>query len=402
MKLRKFFFLLVTILSVVSLCLAGCGGSGGSGTSSSGSGSTVTGTASKGPINGGNVAVYEVNLDGSKGRLVGTATTGADGSYSVNLGTYQGNVLVEITGGSYKDEATGTTVDNTTTLRAAKNDASGSVTIAVTPMTEIAVQHMGTNFSSSNITAANTIVSNMIGGVNILDTLPIDPTNSSSSSITQAQKDYSLILAAISQMVKDGSAASVNAAISSIANDLSDQKLNSTGTTLSTALSAFIGSSNNQTGVTSSSTTLVQSLNTAATTEIPSTSGSGTSSSGGSASSPTFDWMACHMYIYVYKGDYSTTPYGSLPSTWIWGLSTYGRSSIVGPQTYGVVPTGTDAASGKFNITNPEPLVVGQTYTLILETKAHTIQSVLFRGGDTTVGPPTYGGDNCDFPLVVN
>lgn len=249
--------------------ITGCG-SGGGGSSDTGGGTSVviSGVASKGLISGGAVKVSSLNTDGTSGSQLGTATTQSSGAFSINIGIYSGNILVEVTGGIYKDEATGNTVNNTTTLRAAILDVTVDRSVAVTPITEIAVQKAVT-LISSNVEAANTLVSNMIGGVDINSTLPVDITSASSATATQAQKDYSLMLAAISEMVKDGYAADVASAITAIKNDLTDNQLDGTGSNISAALSTFIASANNQSGVDSSGTQLDNYITTYTNSAIP-------------------------------------------------------------------------------------------------------------------------------------
>jgi len=162
--------------------LTACGGGGSSSTSGTG-GSTgastatvVSGVASKGLINGGTVTVYALNDGGSIGSsILGTATTAADGTYSIDIGTYNGNVLVEVTNGTYIDEATGIDTPNAT-LRAALTGATGNVTVAVTPMTELAVKKAGTALTKSAIEDANSIISAM-AGVDIIGTIPADATS---------------------------------------------------------------------------------------------------------------------------------------------------------------------------------------------------------------------------------
>jgi len=240
MKRLKVSILFIAILSAFALILTGCGGGGG------GDRSTISGLASKGPISGGTVTVFALNADGSKGNQLGTATTGADGMYSVNIGSYTGNVLVEVTGGTYTDEATGDSQTNTT-LRAALSGVSGKVSVAVTPLTEIAYQLIGSTLS---IDQANSLISSMIG-INIVNTMPVDVTSAEASSkATVDQINYGLMLATISQMVKDGKATDVSDAISKIKNDLLDNKLDTTGSDLLNSLTTFIASGNNHSGVT--------------------------------------------------------------------------------------------------------------------------------------------------------
>jgi len=91
MKGFKISLLLIAILIAFTIILTGCGGGGGGGGGKGPSGATISGVASKGPISGGAVKVYALNADGSKGSQIGTTTTTkADGSYSVNIGSYTG------------------------------------------------------------------------------------------------------------------------------------------------------------------------------------------------------------------------------------------------------------------------------------------------------------------------
>lgn len=212
--------------------------------------SSITGVASKGLLANASINVYALDTAGNKGSLLGTAITNTTGAYNVILGTYSGNVLVEAAGGTYIDEATGSSINNSTALRTAVDNVSGSVNAAVTPMTEIAVQLAGT-LTQSNIDKANMIVSNMIGGTNIITTMPADVLDASSKSKTTDETNYGLILAAISQMVSSGTATSVAEAITQIANDLVDNKLDITGGSISSSLMTFITSTHNQTGLTS-------------------------------------------------------------------------------------------------------------------------------------------------------
>ena len=237
MKRLKVSILFIAILSAFALILTGCGGGGG--------GTSISGLASKGPISGGTVTVFALNADGSKGNQLGTTTTNANGLYSVNIGSYTGNVLVDVTGGTYTDEATGDSQTNTT-LRAALSGVSGNVTVAVTPLTEIAYQLIGSTLS---IDQANSLISSMIG-INIVNTMPVDVTSAEASSkATVDQINYGLMLATISQMVKDGKATDVSDAISKIKNDLLDNKLDTTGSDLLNSLTTFIASGNNHSGV---------------------------------------------------------------------------------------------------------------------------------------------------------
>jgi YVTN family beta-propeller protein len=259
--LRRTLFSAVLVLGFVSLLISGCSSNAVTdAVTPGGSSSTVvSGTASKGPIGGGTVNVVALKADGSQGALLGTATTNPDGSYSISVGSYTGSVLVVVSGGTYKDEATNTVVTNTATFRAAVSDATGTVSASVTPFTELAVQNAGT-LTTANITASNNQVSTMLGGVNILTTKPVDVSGSSSGA-SQAEKDYGLMLAALSQMANT-SGKSIADLVSDIKNDLSDGKLDTTGAVLNTSLATFLTSSNNHSGMTASDTHVGDSIAT--------------------------------------------------------------------------------------------------------------------------------------------
>ncbi|MFC1769876.1 thrombospondin type 3 repeat-containing protein, partial [Nitrospirota bacterium] len=249
-------FLTALILSVLSYSLIGCGGG------------TVTphmsidGIVSKGLVSGGTVTVYRLTPDGTTGRILGTGTTGANGAYSINSVNYSGNILVEVAGGTYTDEATGNSKTNGT-MRAVITNYSGDTAVSVTALTEIAVQKAGT-LTTANMDAANASVSTLFG-FDIVATAPADVTTPSGG--TQAQKDYGLALAAISQMADDMSL-SVSHVISQLAADLSDNTLETTGASLSTSFSNFVVSLNNQSGLTLDSTSLDEYITTYTSTPV--------------------------------------------------------------------------------------------------------------------------------------
>lgn len=118
-------------MGLIAALLAGCGEGG------DGSGNTLSGSIVKGPVAGATVCVYELAAAG-KGNRLGCTTTGSDGSYDIDL-DYAGPVVVEATGGTYTDEATG--VAGTTlgapliTVGAA---GSGNDPVIATPLTTIA------------------------------------------------------------------------------------------------------------------------------------------------------------------------------------------------------------------------------------------------------------------------
>jgi len=106
-----------SILSLAVMTLFGCGGGGGSSTPApvapAPASVTISGVAAKGPLNGADVTVYATKADGTfdKTLIIGTGKTLSDGTgkYSITLTSAPaGAVVVEINGGAYTDEATGT------------------------------------------------------------------------------------------------------------------------------------------------------------------------------------------------------------------------------------------------------------------------------------------------------
>lgn len=246
-------------------CLGGCSAGGFQGSDNTGQGSTpnallkrVNGTASKGIIRGGNVSLYALNSNGTVGTLLKTTSTSAFGLYSTsaNLTTTAGTALLSVSG-TYRDEATGTdlAVPSDKPLRAAVDKVSSVMTIAITPLTELAVRKADTpplRLVSGNIEAANKLVSDIFK-VDIVTTQPLNPTAELFGYVAtaQAQKDYTLVLAAISQMAHDYYGGSVDDTIAAMHNDLAkgDALGDVTSGQFKAALTKFLQSDQNQTGV---------------------------------------------------------------------------------------------------------------------------------------------------------
>ena len=269
------------IISILFIVLTGCGGGGGSGQTVAHT--VVNGTASKGLISGGTVTVFALNANGSKGTLLGQDITKSDGSYSINIGSYVGPVTAEVSG-SYTDEATGQTktVPSSAPLRAAIGIANGNVSLAVTPLTELAVRQAGL-LTAQNITAANTLISDMFK-VDIINTLPVAPTASAflASQTSQAQKDYTIALAAISQQMKT-TGSDLSSTLSALNSGISSSGMSSqTAEAITSAINTYIGTPANpnpanQTGITSIASTSLQAVGS--TTKILTLSLGGNSAS---------------------------------------------------------------------------------------------------------------------------
>lgn len=212
----------------------------------------VFGVAAKGPISNGPVRIFALNSNGSVGTLLKTTKTNVFGQYTSRV-MLTGPFMVEASG-QYTDEATGSvlSIASNSPLHAAVDSVSSVMEIAVTPMTELAVQKAKPLLVGENISSANALVSDIFK-VDIIATRPVEPSASVflSAATSQAQKDYSLALAAISQMVKDYYGGSITGALTDMGNDIirGNALTIDTATKFKSALITFINSDKNQTGI---------------------------------------------------------------------------------------------------------------------------------------------------------
>lgn len=193
--------------ALLGVVLSGCGGGGGGEpvVSPPVVVNTVAGVASKGPLSGATLCAYAIT-GGTKGAAIGSCVqSAASGAYTLDLGTYTGPVLLEATGGSYVDEATGTTVTLATPLRSVlSNFAGGSTSAAVTALTELAYQLAAAaagGLSAANIQSALATVQSNFGVADILTTQPVDALSLPAGAAAD-QKAYALALATVSQYLK--------------------------------------------------------------------------------------------------------------------------------------------------------------------------------------------------------
>jgi hypothetical protein len=212
----------------------------------------VTGIASKGPIHGATVSVFSLDVSGIKGEMLAEPTlTSSDGSYSIELGDYSGNILIEIYGGSYTDEASNTLVTNSVTLRSALTNVSGNTIVQTTALTEIAVrvaENLG-GLTANNIRDANALLG-AVFTVNIIQVKPADVLAADAKSQSVASQAYGVALAGISQLLvlsDPTTPVSLDQALQFLASDLSDNNLfDSLNVVYADAISTFLNSQYNQ------------------------------------------------------------------------------------------------------------------------------------------------------------
>lgn len=189
----------------LAVAITGCGGGGGS---SGGGGSTsqpapksaVSGAVTKGPVAGAELYLYQMDAAGNKtgDAVAGPIQTAADGSWSVQIpDSIPRPLLIESSGGTYTDEATGTTV-----AAGSLNSflPEGAETAAVTPLSELLVrttrEHLTTNPGASieeGIDAGEGVLDDVLGvSFDPLTTVP------STTGDDPAAKQYAAVLGGLS------------------------------------------------------------------------------------------------------------------------------------------------------------------------------------------------------------
>jgi hypothetical protein len=228
--------------------------------------------------------------NGTKGDQLGSATTDANGNFTMPVSIYSGPIMLQVHGGSFMDEATGARMnmldgDDLTCVVPGVTVTAGSTTtgIQVTPLTAMAqawAAHMAGGMTAANITLANSHVgAAYVGpGADIVMLHPIDPTVAGSANGANVEaKNYGMMLGAMSQLAHDlGMTTSSSTMARAMYADASDgvmdgmmsgaaidmagmggmmgggHMMNSAATTdLATAMSHFVANPLNHSGVTS-------------------------------------------------------------------------------------------------------------------------------------------------------
>ncbi|NJM43279.1 MAG: carboxypeptidase regulatory-like domain-containing protein [Brachymonas sp.] len=190
--MNKHFRTLCAGLAVLTGLLAGCGGGGGGAAPATPAANpsveaTISGSVVKGVVAGGTVTVSSLS-----GTILGTTTTSPAGTYSLRI-TANGDVVVEVQGGTYLDEATGQTV-TLNQLKAIISPTNGTQTVHLTPLTYLAYFYSGNTVAGFQ-TAINNIATQFgLGNTNLVTTLPI-------VSGTGVVNPYGQVLRAFSQYV---------------------------------------------------------------------------------------------------------------------------------------------------------------------------------------------------------
>lgn len=208
LKIKQSLLTALTISAALTLSACG-GGSGGTAatTSTSSSGTPITGVASKGIISGATVTAYCGGQKASPQVIIGTATTDANGNYSLTP-TSTCALPVEVvltpkTGAQMLDEATGllVTLPSTFTMRAYIANPGTTISTNITPFTNMAAAAINASSSApsaANVGAAiNAVIKSVLGGDDLLySAKPKKPADAAAG--TLEEKKLSALLTAIS------------------------------------------------------------------------------------------------------------------------------------------------------------------------------------------------------------
>lgn len=216
----------------VALLVSACGGGGSASLNIVGSGGTgyTSGTVTKGPIIGATVTAYGVT-GGILGSVVGTTTTDGNGNFNMGIGTYSGAMVLQASGGNYKDEATGTNMpmaSGDVMAVALPTVAAGSnVTgIQITPVTAMAQEFargMSGGMTDANIGTANAAMGSYFSVSDILHVQPMNPLIAGSGvAASMDARNYGMTLAAMSQYAKLLNMPTSSALVTAMVNDAAD------------------------------------------------------------------------------------------------------------------------------------------------------------------------------------
>ena len=244
MKTRQLFR---SVILLAMLTFSGCGGGGSAPTTLPPADSvTIRGVAAMGLISGGDVNVYAVKdnkIDTTA--VLGSGKTATDGSYAITLSSIpSGPVVVEVSGGTFTDEASGTPgINLKMKMHAIVSSVIDGEKIAVTPITHLAyMQVVGiSSFTPVEIDDANLQVGRFFQVSNITGSLPFNPTLPAPAGASNDQRTYSAVLAVFSHIVNErkGSLSQEDALVS-VLSELETELVNNGGFSLET-----INSTNN-------------------------------------------------------------------------------------------------------------------------------------------------------------
>ena len=223
---------LLSAIAMTLLMATACGGGGGIDVGSGGTG--ISGSVIKGPTANATVIAYAVSA-GQPGAQLGSATTDANGNFTMAVASYTGPVMLQASAGTYRDEATGTlmTMAAGDVMTAVLPSVATGATISgiqVTPVTSMAqtrAQQMTGGMTDANIAAANAAMGNYFSVSDILHVQPMNPlVPGSGAGAGPDARNYGMTLAAMSQYAKSLNMANSSDLVTAMMSDASDGMMN--------------------------------------------------------------------------------------------------------------------------------------------------------------------------------
>jgi hypothetical protein len=209
------------LVAAVNSALEGCAGSE----------TTLSGDAVKGPVQDAEVVAFAVGPDGGRGARIGSAMTDESGNFHMALGDFSGPLMLQMIGGSFDDEATGTHMPmgvNDMMTAAIPDVGAGSTLsdVQITPLTSMA-QRMAANMpggmTPANIARSNAAMGRYFDVSDIITVHPMDPTApDSGASADQDQRDYGMAIAAMSELASSMGMTTASGMVTAMMNDASD------------------------------------------------------------------------------------------------------------------------------------------------------------------------------------
>ena len=191
----------------------------------------LTGNVVKAPLVGATVKFYLLNQNGTKGALLGSTLTDANGNYLVTLNPGPtGPILAEASGGFYIDEWTGVNTPLTPTDVLTAALPVGTTQASVNPVTHMAairaqVMAAGGIPLATAVNAANVGVAGLYNLPNIINILPAPANNADATPLaTWIERTYGIIMGGIAQLAASLNVRAIDLG-QALANDLSDGSL---------------------------------------------------------------------------------------------------------------------------------------------------------------------------------
>ena len=246
----------IRILGAVLVTLqvaAACGGGGGdtvvAGVGSGGTG-FISGAVTKGPVGSTTVIAYGI-ANGQAGAQVGSTTTDVNGNFSMSIGTYAGPLMLQTTGGTYTDEATGTTMTMAQgdvmsvviPTVAAGATTSGTQITPLTAMAQAIAKQTAGGMTDANIAAANTAMGSYFAVADIVHVQPMNPlVPGSGASASQDAQNYGMTLAAMSKYAQTVGMSYSSAMVTAFMNDAADGIMDGKAGSASISMGGRMGS----------------------------------------------------------------------------------------------------------------------------------------------------------------